>query len=205
MQVRTPTTFLVGATLAMGVGACGGSDPAAEVKEIPAGTTYVALDSGFAKALEKLKLTPGAAGSASVEGGTARFQITSGNVKYFKPGTEEHYVQGEIKHEGSGLTLKAGKTKVALTDFVIDPGESELKGTVRVNGKVAEEDVSLFFLDGRTLRKLREVKDGVVLEGTTVRLKGDAAKLLNKTFDTDALEAGLKIGRAKIVVMTAVS
>jgi hypothetical protein len=47
-------------------------------------------------------------------------------------------------------------------------------------------------------------KDGTaILEGTTVRLKADAAELLNTTFGTDALQGGLVIGVAKITVNTA--
>ena len=42
------------------------------------------------------------------------------------------FVQGIIDHEGSGLSLTAGDTTVELTDFVIDPGTSELTGTVSV-------------------------------------------------------------------------
>ena len=205
MPVRTHAALVVSATLAVGMSACGGTDPVAEVDVIPAGTTYVNLDGGFVKALGQLKLTPGIVGAANLSGGSLRFPVTSGNVKYFKPGTEDPYVQGELKHDGSGFSLKSGKTTVALTNFVIDPGESELTGTVRVNGKVAEESVPLFFLDGRTLKPLRKIKKGVVLEGTTVTLKGGAAKLLNKTFKTDALKGGLKIGTAKIVVRSKVS
>ncbi len=205
MHVRTPATVLISATLALGLSACGGGDPVAEIEDIPAGTTSVKLNGGFVKALKKLKLTPGAVGAADVKGATARFPVTGGSLKYFKPGSEDPYVQGELKHEGGGLTLKAGKKTVALTDFVIDPGESKLTGTVSINGKVADKGVSLFFLDGRTLKPLRKIKDGAVLEGTTVRLKGGAAKLLNKTFDTKALKGGLKIGIAKIVVRTSVS
>jgi len=190
---------------ALALGACGGGDPVAEVEDIPAGTTYVKLDSKFAKALDSLGLKPGTVGAANLAGGSLRFPITEGNVKLFEPGKEDPYVQGELKHDGSGLSLEAGDTKVALTNFKIDPGESELQGTVRANGKVVEEETPLFFLDGRTLEPVREVKDGVVLEGTTVRLKGGAAKLLNKTFDTDALKGGLKVGIAKIVVRTKVS
>lgn len=191
----------------LGLAACGGDDaePLAEVDDIPAGTTYVALDAGFVEALGTLGLKPGTVGPAEIKGGSARFPITSGNVKVFKPGDEDPYVQGEIKHNGSGLTLTAKGTKVALVDFVVDPGESVLTGDVRVNGKLAKEDVELFFLDGRTLEPLRSIKDGAVLEGTTVTLKQGAADLLNETFGTDALAGGFKIGVAKIVVRTAVS
>ncbi len=206
MPMRAAAILLVTSVLAVGLSACGDdSDPVAEVSEIPAGTTYVMLDSGFVEALEKLRLKPGTVGAGRLAGGSVRFPITAGKVEYYKPGTEDPYVQGELRHNGSGLTLKAGDTTVALTNFKIDPGESELTGTVRANGEVVERGAPLFFLDGRTLEPLRKTDDGVVLEGTTVRLKDEAAELLNKTFDTDALEGGLVIGIAKIVIRTEVT
>ena len=42
-----------------------------------------------------------------------------------------------------------------------------------------------------------------MLEGTTVKLKDEAATLLNDTFGTDALAGGLVIGVAKITVNAA--
>ena len=203
MRRRTTTAVLASALLGLGATACGGGeDPVVEVEEIPVGTTYVALDSGFVEALESLELTPGPVGGAAIENGSARFPITGGNVTYYEPGTEDPYVQGEIDHEGSGLSLESDDTTVALTDFVVDPGDSELTGTVWANGEIAEEEVSLFFLDGRTLEPLRAFDEGAVLEGTTVRLTQEAAELLNSTFGTDALEGGFEIGTAKIVVRT---
>ena len=41
-----------------------------------------------------------------------------------------------------------------------------------------------------------------VLEGTTVKLKQEAADLLNKTFGITALKGGLVIGVAKITINT---
>ena len=41
-----------------------------------------------------------------------------------------------------------------------------------------------------------------MLEGTTVKLKKEAAGLLNDTFKIDALKEGLVIGIAKITVNT---
>ncbi len=68
-------------TLATGVSACGGSDPVDEVEDLPAGTTYVTLDSGFAKALDTLGLKPRTVGSANLAEGSLRFPITSGNSR----------------------------------------------------------------------------------------------------------------------------
>ena len=86
-------------------------------------------------------------------------------------------MQGEIDHDGAGLSLTGGGKKVELTDFVVDPGASVLTGTVSVDGEVAAQDAPLFFLDGRTLNPLEVNDDGTaVLEGTTVKLKAEAAR-----------------------------
>jgi hypothetical protein len=162
----------------------------------------VALDGGFVDALTALKVTPGTVGDAKIsEGGVASFPITGGNVTYYEPGSVSPFVQGRVDHDGSGLSLSAGETKVELTDFVVDPGKSLLTGTVSVNGKEAAASAPLFFLDGRTLEPLKTGANGTaILEGTTVKLKAEAAQLLNDTFKIDDLQEGLEIGRAKITI-----
>jgi hypothetical protein len=208
----------VAAALAVAVSACGGDDstgsttsakPAATpVATIPALTgkdTAVTLDAGFVQALGDLKLTPAPIGSAQIsKDGVASFPITGGNVTYYTPGTKSPYVQGMIDHDGSGLSLTGGGKTVELTDFEVDPGKSVLTGKVTVDGEVAAESAPLFFLDGRTLKPLETTDNGTaVLEGTTVKLKQEAADLLNQTFGVDALKAGFVIGVAKITVNTA--
>ena len=204
--------------LAFGAAACGGDDsgsavtasaqssqpePAAQIDQLDGRQTEVALDPAFVEALGTLKLTPAPVGDGKIENGQAKFPITGGNVTYYEPGSVSPYVQGRIDHAGSGLSLTGGGKEVELTDFVIDPGKSVLTGTVTVDGKVAAQEAPLFFLDGRTLEPLRTTDDGrAVLEGTTVKLKAEAAQLLNDTFGVDALEEGLVIGVAKIVVPT---
>ena len=60
------------ATAVLGLGATGcGEDPIVEVENIPVGTTYVVLDSGFVEALASLELTPGTVGAAALENGSA--------------------------------------------------------------------------------------------------------------------------------------
>ncbi|MBA2516346.1 MAG: hypothetical protein H0V22_03375 [Solirubrobacterales bacterium] len=149
-------------------------------------------------------MAPGPVGDAKItKGGAAIFPITGGNVTYYEPGSVSPYVQGIIDHDGSGLSLTAGKTKVELEDFVVDPGGSVLTGKVSVNGKEAVPSAPLFFLDGRTLNPLEAKDNGTaVLQGTTVKLKAEAAELLNQTFKIDALKAGLVIGVATITVNT---
>jgi hypothetical protein len=166
--------------------------------------TELMLDAGFFEALGTLKLTPAPVGDGKItKQGVARFPITGGNVTYYEPGTVSPFVQGEIDHDGSGLSLTGSGKTVELTDFVVDPGASVLTGKVTVDGEVAAESAPLFFLDGRTLEPLQKQESTAVLEGTTVKLKDEAATLLNDTFGTDALKGGLVIGVAKITVNTA--
>ncbi len=220
------TLAAAGATIALAVGtaACGSSDdtsttsttskpttaqaapsPVAQIPALTGKDTAVTLDSGFVKALGTLKLTPAPVGNAEIsKAGVASFPITGGNVTYYTPGTESPYVQGMIDHDGSGLSLTGGGKTVELTDFEVDPGKSVLTGKVTVDGQVAAESAPLFFLDGRTLKPLETGSNGTaILEGTTVKLKQEAADLLNQTFGTDALKAGFVIGVAKITVNTA--
>ena len=225
MHMKTLAALAATTALALGASACGGSDedtasapaaaatteaapaptPVAEIPTLTGKDTAVTLDAGFVTALGDLKLTPAPVGDAKIsKAGVASFPITGGNVTYYTPGTESPYVQGMIDHSGSGLSLTGGGKKVELTDFEVDPGKSVLTGKVSVDGKVAAESAPLFFLDGRTLNPLETNDDGTaVLEGTTVKLKQEAADLLNQTFGTDALKAGLEIGVAKITVNTA--
>jgi hypothetical protein len=206
------TILLAAAALSFGVAACGDDetssptrpDPVAQVDRLSGRTTAVTLDAGFVEALQSLKLTPGPLGAASIsKTGVASFPITGGNVTYYEPGTVSPYVQGEIDHEGAGLSLDGGGKHVELTDFVVDPGASVLTGKVTVDGEVAAESAPLFFLDGRTLNPLQVNENGTaVLEGTTVKLKAEAAELLNQTFGVDALTEGMVIGVAKITINT---
>jgi hypothetical protein len=227
MRINHMGAILASAALAFGAAACGNDDeesanggaaapeeqqeqqqaqpePVAQVDNLQGQSTAVALDEGFVEALGTLGLTPAPVGDANIENGSARFPITGGNVTYFEPGTVNPYVQGQVDHDGSGLSLTSEDGKVVeLTDFVVDPGASVLTGTVTVDGEEAAASAPLFFLDGRTLEPLRTTEDGrAVLEGTTVKLKAEAADLLNQTFGTDALQEGLVIGIAKITIET---
>ena len=166
-------------------------------------TTQVTLDGGFVEALGALKVTPGVLGDAKLTEGVLSFPITGGSVKYFEPGTVSPFVQGRLDHDASGLSLTAGGKEVELENFVIDPGKSLLTGRVSVDGEVAAESAPLFFLDGRTLKPLATEGSDAVLEGTTVKLKQEAADLLNQTYGIEDLAGGLVIGVAKITLATA--
>ncbi|UJA21777.1 hypothetical protein HJD18_00615 [Thermoleophilia bacterium SCSIO 60948] len=179
------------------------TEPLAEIDPLTGDVTEVTFDKGFVDALTQLKVAPGPVGDGEISNaGVASFPITGGDVTYYDPASSVRpYVQGEIDHMGSGLSLTAGDTVVELTDFVVDPATSELTGTVSANGKVAAEDALLFNLDGSTLKPLKENSDGsATLEGTQVLLSDDAAKLLNKTFGIKDLKGGLLVGISSITV-----
>jgi hypothetical protein len=213
---RSMAALATVAVLALGAAACGNDeestssqtaakpDPVAQIDALLDQKTEVTLDHGFVEALGTLKLTPAAGGDGKITKGRRCALPDHRRQRHVhKPGTISPFVQGEIDHDGSGLSLTGGGNTVELTDFVVDPGASLLSGEVSVDGEVAAESAPLFFLDGRTLEPLQTQESTAVLEGTTVKLKDEAATLLNDTFDTDALKGGLVIGVAKITVNTA--
>lgn len=173
--------------------------PMAAVPAVKGGNTAVALDSGFMDALKSLGLTPGVIGTATLTDGSVHFPITGGSVVYWSPKSHYRpYVQGILEHDGSGLSLTAGGTTVALTNFTINPGNSILYGDVAVNGAVAASQAPLFNLDGTTLKPLSTSGNNAILTGTTVHVSETAAGLLNKVFATSAVKGGLLVGVATI-------
>ena len=181
------------------------AEPLASIPALDGVDTQVTLDAGFVEALTTLGLTPGVIGGATLTDGVLAFPITGGNVDYYDPNESYRpYVQGSISHDGSGISLTAGDIVVELTDFRIDPGTSQLFGTVTANGEKVGDDIYIFNLDGSTLNPLAEDADGnAVLEGTTVLISPDAAELLNATFSTDAVTDELVVGIAKITAKAA--
>lgn len=205
--MRTVTKVLTGVTalgLAATMTACSSdkksAKPVGQFKTLSGNTTTVVLDSGFLSALTSLKLTPGLIGGAKLEGANLSFPITGGNATIYKKGDVNPYVQGEVLHDGSGITLKSGATTVGLKNFVIHPGKnSNLTGEVDLNGKVFAKSVKIFDLDGSTLKTPTISSDGVAtLEGTRVLMSKEAAGALDTAFKTDAVKTGLLIGTAII-------
>ena len=201
----TSTESNTGSSSSSSPSASADPEPVASIPALDGVDTQVTLDQGFVDALGTLGLTPGVTGTATLTDGVLAFPITGGNVDYYDPAQDYRpYVQGEIDHDGSGITLTAGDTVVGLSDFKIDPGTSRLTGTVTANGAEVGKDVYIFNLYGSTLKPLETDADGnAVLEGTTVLVSPDAAALLNKTFGTDAVTDQLVVGIAKITAKAA--
>jgi hypothetical protein len=200
-SLKSTACLAVAAIATVSLAACSSSHkPVATIGTLTGNTTSVALDSGFLAALTSLKLAPGLVGSAKMNGTNVSFPITGGHVKVYKKGQVNPYVQGELDHNGSGLSLTAGSTKVELENFVIDPGKnSELTGDVLVNGVSAAKGVKLFDLDGSTLKPITITNGVADLTGTRVLMSSEAAGLLDKTFNTTAVKAGLFVGVATIM------
>ena len=212
MPIKTKASIaaLVGA-LALAGAACGSnsSDKSAQstsakstdtVTAIPSLSgvgTSVAIDAGTAGALKSLGVSLAPSGAATFDASTSTitFPITSGYAEIhsdpnFKPG----YIVGSIEHQGSGFTLSAGSTKVELSDFVVDPGNSVLYGTVGGAPKVP-----LLTLDGTNVKVGTDGQGNVVLDGTVAKLTDTAAGALNKAFNVTALKAGIPLGTVHLV------
>ena len=201
----SPTSTQTPAPAATSEAPAADPSPLASIPALDGVDTQVTLDQGFVDALTSLGLTPGVLGTATLTEGVLAFPITGGNVDYYDPAESYRpYVQGSISHDGSGISLTAGDIVVELSDFRIDPGTSQLFGTVMANGALVAEDVYIFNLDGSTLNPLETDADGnAVLEGTTVLISPDAAGLLNETFGTTAVTDQLVVGIAKITAKAA--
>ena len=164
--------------------------------------TQVTLDKGFTDALTALKLTPGTIGTAKLTNGALVFPITGGNVTVFKPGTVSPYVIGQIQHQGSGFSLTAGGTKVVDHQPERRPGRLPRLRRRQRERQAGRPGRLRLPLDGRTLKPLQTSDGTATLEGTKVEISPVAAPLLDQTFKTDAVKAGLLVGIAKITVNT---
>ena len=210
---RTSIAALVGA-LALTGAACGGSDRSApsasgsaqrtqggdKVTALPSLSgvgTSLKIDAGTADALKSLGVALAPIGTATFEASssTITFPITSGYAEiHSDPAAKPGYIQGSIAHADSGFSLTAGPTQVELTDFVVDPGNSMLYGTVGGTPKVP-----LLFLDGTAVKVGSDGAGNVVLEGTVARLTDTAASALNAAFNVTAFKAGIPLGSVRLV------
>lgn len=178
----------------------GAPTPAAELIDVAGVGTAVTFDTAFTDALTTLGVTPGVTGTAELTDGVLTLPITGGDLNYYDPKADYRpYLQGELDHSGSGLTLTVGETVVNVVDLVLDPGTAMVYGTITVNGEPIGPDLSLFRFDESTLVPLTIDEAGnAVLSGATLYLSEDASTMLNATFGTDVLNSDLKVGVANI-------
>jgi len=158
--------------------------------------TSVKIDAGTADALKSLGVALAPIGTANFDAGTSTitFPITSGYAEiHSDPSVKPGYIQGSIAHEDSGFSLTAGSTKVELSDFVVDPGNSMLYGSVG-----DKPGIPLLSLDGTNVKVTME-SGNVVLFGTVAKLTDTAAGALNTAFKTDAIKPGTPLGVVRLV------
>ena len=142
-------------------------------------------------------------GTATLTDGSVHFPITGGNVTVYKKGAVDPYVQGDIQHNGSGLSLTAGSTTVQLQNFDINPGSSQAvrrrlgqrhgRGVARLPVQPRRQHPAA---DHDRERRCHADRD------PRARLCRTRPRLLDKTFNTTAVKGGLLVGIATIVVNT---
>lgn len=163
------------------------------------GSTNVALSTTFLDALQSLSVTPGVVYPTVINGNaTANFPIGSGAI-------DLDTALGNIDHQG-GLTLTAGKTVVAIQDFIIDTTGKTLviTGIAVANGALVGR-ITLFDLalpSNFTLPIKLTDKELLRLTSVTVTLDAAAASTLNSVFGTTAFKAGLSVGTASVNALT---
>lgn len=184
--------------------AAGSADPGgaatAQVEQLSGQSTSVDVDAGTAAALTKagVTVTPvGPATASTASGLTVTFPITNGYVAVY-PQTSLPFIRGLISHSG-GLTFSAGGKSLTVTDFIVNPGNSELYATVGGSGAV----VPLLDLDGSQVKMTTDSSGQIHLDGTVAKLSSTAAGALNSTFGVTTFTAGITLGVVHIIAVAA--
>ena len=149
------------------------------------GETRLTLSKGAAAALGDLGVAVAPTGRAGVRSGAIAFPVTGGRID---PAT----AAGRITHTG-GIRLRAGATRVRLSDFTITVGRTAAI-SAKVNGA---KRLAAFRLD---LSRARVSRDGLgtVVGRVGVRLSPNAANALNRAFGVTAFRGGLRLGTARV-------
>ena len=153
--------------------------------DLGGGSTTLKLDAGLAKALTGAGVAVGPVSPATAKkGGRVAFPITGGELN---PKT----AAGVIDHSG-GLSIKAGKTTVSLTNFRIKVGK-RVSLTARVgNARLKILDLSL------AKAKVSRNGFGLKVRGVRAYLSRGAAGALNKAFKTHLFRRGTRVGTASV-------
>lgn len=184
--------------------ATGSADPGgaatAQVEQLSGQGTSVVVDPGTAMALQTngVTVTPvGPATASTANGLTVTFPITNGYVAVY-PQSSLPFIRGGISHSG-GLTFSAGGKSLTVTDFMVNPGNSELYATVGGSGAV----VPLLDLDGSKVAMTTDGSGQIHLDGTVAKLSSAAAGALNATFGVSVFTAGIPLGVVHIIAVAA--
>ena len=153
--------------------------------DLGGGSTTLKLDPGLVEALTDASVAVAPVSPATAKkGGRVAFPITGGEL-------DPKTAAGVIRHSG-GLSIRAGKTTVSLTNFRIKVGK-RVSLTARVG------DARLKILD-LSLAKAKVSRKGFALKVRGVRayLSRGAASALNKAFKTRLFRRGTRVGTASV-------
>ncbi len=168
--------------------------PEAEFVQLKGVSTNVDLDPNTAAVLQqnKVTVTPVEPATASMNGPTTTvsFPITEGYVAVY-PKSQLPFIRGTFSHSG-GMTFRAGGKSLTATDFVVNPGSSQLTATVGGKG------VQLLDLDGTNVMVSKDAQGQTRLEGTVAKLSQAAADALNQTFGVSVFKQGIPLGTVRI-------
>jgi hypothetical protein len=177
-----------------------GGAPAAQVEQLSGQSTSVNVDAGTAMVLQQNGVTVapvGPATASTANGLTVSFPITNGYVAAY-PQSSLPFIRGLISHSG-GLTFSAAGKSLTVTDFMVNPGNSELYATVSGSGAV----VPLLDLDGSKVTMTTDGAGAIHLDGTIAKLSATAAAALNSTFGVTLFKAGIPLGVVHIIAVAA--
>jgi hypothetical protein len=152
------------------------------------GKTWLKIDKGTAAALSDAGVKVEASGAAmapSAKRPAFVFPIVGGKV-------EKDPLGGKIVHSG-GLSFSAGSKSVVVKRFVIDLDRGVLTAEVAGTG----QRIALLKLGAPESAKVGS--EMIVLRGVEAKLTAQAAKALNKAFDTKLFKGGLLIGEATVI------
>ena len=154
------------------------------------GKTWLKIDKGTAAALSDAGVKVEATGAAVGPTGSSAspvfaFPIVGGKV-------DKDLLGGKIVHSG-GLSFSAGSKSVVVKRFVIDLDRGVLTAEVAGTG----QRIALLRLGAPESAKVGA--ETIVLRGVDAKLTAQAAKALNKAFDTDLFKGGLLIGEATVI------
>jgi hypothetical protein len=177
-----------------------GGAPAAQVEQLSGQSTSVNVDAGTAMVLQQNGVTVapvGPATASTANGLTVSFPITNGYVAAY-PQSSLPFIRGLISHSG-GLTFSAAGKSLTVTDFMVNPGNSELYATVSGSGAV----LPLLDLDGSKVTMTTDGAGAIHLDGTIAKLSATAAAALNSTFGVTLFKAGIPLGVVHIIAVAA--
>jgi hypothetical protein len=172
------------------------SGPQAEFLQLKGVSTSLDLDPATAKVLadNKVGVAPVAPATVSQNGGTTTvsFPITEGYVAVY-PQSQPDYIRGTVSHSG-GLRFTAGGKSLTVTDFIVNPGTSQLSATVE-----GKDVAQILDLDGTNVRISQDAQGQTRLDGTVATLSQTGADALNTTFGVSLFTRGVPLGVVHLV------